>query len=35
VRVGDRPGGGAVFTLAFPIVVAPEAAEEPEFAPAK
>jgi len=35
VSVGDRPGGGAVFTLAFPTVLAAAAARRSELAPAK
>jgi signal transduction histidine kinase len=35
VSVGDRSGGGAVFTLSFPLVIAvAEAPQQPEFAPA-
>jgi signal transduction histidine kinase len=35
VSVGERSGGGAVFTLAFPIVVAASQVVEAELAPAK
>jgi len=35
VSVGDRPGGGAVFTLAFPVVLAEPEPQQVEFAPAK
>jgi signal transduction histidine kinase len=35
VAVGDRPGGGAMFTLAFPTVLTAAAARRTELAPAK
>jgi signal transduction histidine kinase len=35
VSVGERAGGGAVFILAFPIVVAAPEAAQTELAPAK
>jgi signal transduction histidine kinase len=35
VSVADRPGGGAVFTLSFPSVIASPGTSRHEFAPAK